>query len=322
MVSAVTVMAGESASGSEGGFACSGGEYSGCGGITVDKADKAIERLKLASEMSLTYYEQPLIITTSGGKDSDVCLHLAQVAGIPYEVQHNHTTADAPETVYHVRQTMRKLEEKGVKCTINMPTYKGKPVTMWSLIPQKLMPPTRLVRYCCSVLKEQGGANRMITTGVRWAESARRKNTRATFENLNRNPEKRMLLNDNGDTRQLFENCRIKAKRVCNPIIDWTDKDVWEYIESEKIQTNPLYCEGFDRVGCIGCPMAGKHRTAEFAQYPTYQRAYTRAFEKMLEERRTRRMNCDWTTGIDVFHWWMEDGVLPGQIEFDEMEMG
>lgn len=287
----------------------------------TDLVKKAIERLKLASEMSLTYYEQPLIVTTSGGKDSDVCLHLAQAAGIPFEVQHNHTTADAPETVRHVRETMRRLEAKGAKCTINMPTYKGQPVTMWSLIPQKLMPPTRLVRYCCSILKEQGGANRMITTGVRWAESSKRKKNRATFENFNLNPEKRILINDNDDTRFLFENCRLKAKRVCNPIIDWTDQDVWEYIESEKVQINLLYCEGFDRVGCIGCPLAKrKKRQQEFLRYPTYACAYIRAFDKMLEERRARGLNCDWQTDVDVYHWWMEDGVLPGQMTFEEDE--
>ena len=284
----------------------------------MDKIDKALERLKLASEMSLTYYEQPLIITTSGGKDSDVCLHLAQAAGIPYEVQHNHTTVDAPETVYHVRETMRKLEENGVKCTINTPTYKGSPVTMWSLIPQKLMPPTRLVRYCCSVLKEQGGHGRMVTTGVRWAESSKRKKNRATFENINRDPAKRMLLNDNDDARRLFEKCKIQASRVCNPIIDWTDNDVWEYIESEKIQTNPLYYEGFSRVGCIGCPMAKRNaREFEYARYPTYQKSYIRAFDRMIAERKNRGRDCVWQTGIDVFHWWMEDGVLPGQMEFE-----
>lgn len=284
----------------------------------MNKIDKALERLKLASEMSLTYYEQPLIITTSGGKDSDVCVHLAGAAGIPYEVQHNHTTADAPETVYHVRETMRKLEENGVKCTINTPTYKGLPVTMWSLIPQKLMPPTRLTRYCCSVLKEQGGRGRMITTGVRWAESSKRKKTRATFENINRDPAKRILLNDNDDARQLFENCQIKANRVCNPIIDWTDKDVWEYIESEKIQTNPLYYEGFSRVGCIGCPMAKRNtRELEYARYPAYQKSYIRAFDRMIAERKNRGRDCVWQTGTDVFHWWMEDGVLSGQMKFE-----
>lgn len=142
----------------------------------MDKIDKAVERLKLAAQMSETYYQKPLIVTTSGGKDSDVCLALAKIAGINYEVQHHHTTADAPETVYHVRDTFKRLEEKGVKCTINWPTYKGAPVTMWTLIPQKLMPPTRVARYCCSILKEGGGKGRMITTGVRWAESVSRRN--------------------------------------------------------------------------------------------------------------------------------------------------
>ena len=74
----------------------------------MDLEQKAIERLKLASEMSLTYYKQPLIVTYSGGKDSDVCLELAERAGIPYEVQHSHTTVDTPETVRHVRAQFKR----------------------------------------------------------------------------------------------------------------------------------------------------------------------------------------------------------------------
>lgn len=284
----------------------------------MEKLDKAIERLKLAAQMSETYYEKPLIVTTSGGKDSDVCLALAKIAGINYEVQHNHTTADAPETVYHVRETFRKLEFDGVKCTINWPTYKGKPVTMWTLIPQKLMPPTRIVRYCCDVLKECGGAGRMITTGVRWEESASRKKNRGIYEKLGDKKSRIILSNDNDDTRKLFENCKLKAKRVCNPIIDWTDQDVWDFIQCENVKTNPLYQCGFDRVGCIGCPIAGiSARIAEFARWPTYKRAYIRAFEKMLKQRHERGLDTEWQTGIDVFHWWMEDGVLPGQIEME-----
>lgn len=124
--------------------------------MTLDKEQQAIERLRLAAQMSEAYYGQPLVITTSGGKDSDVCLYLAAVSGIYYEVQHNHTSVDTPETVYHVREQFRRLELAGVKCTVNYPVYKGVPVNMWTLIPQKLMPPTRTVRYCCAVLKEQG----------------------------------------------------------------------------------------------------------------------------------------------------------------------
>lgn len=141
----------------------------------MDKEQTAIMRLQEASKMSLQIYEKPLIVTTSGGKDSSVCVELAQRAGIPFEVMHNHTTADAPETVYFVRSEFKRLEGLGIKCIINYPTYKGKSTSMWKLIPEKLMPPTRLARYCCEVLKEHGGDNRFIATGVRRAESVKRK---------------------------------------------------------------------------------------------------------------------------------------------------
>ena len=80
---------------------------------------------------------------------------------------------------------------------------------------------------------------------------------------------------------------------------------------------NPLYACGWKRVGCIGCPMAGKHRKMEFALYPKYRLAYIRAYDRMLLERkRLGKMQGEmrWgTTGVDVYHWLLEDGVLPGQ---------
>ena len=291
----------------------------------MDKEQTALERLRVAAQMSEQFYHAPLIVTTSGGKDSSVCVALAQRSGINFEVQHNHTTADAPETVRFVREEFKRLEALGIKCTINYPVYKGKPTSMWALIPQKLMPPTRLVRYCCDVLKEQGGAGRMITTGVRWAESVSRKKGRGVYEATAKDRAKRVILaNDNDDRRQLFERCMQKRKSVCNPIIDWTTEDVWGYIEDEKIPTNPLYECGFKRVGCIGCPIAGKSRYAEFARYPKYKKLYINAFDRMLAERARRgKMDGSWragTTGLDIYHWWMEDGVLPGQLEIEEDE--
>lgn len=289
----------------------------------MDKEKIAIDRLKAASEMSLAYYKQPLVVCLSGGKDSAVIQELALRADIPVEFMHNHTTADAPETVYFIRSEFKRLEALGKKCVVTMPTYKGKPVTMWSLIPQKLLPPTRLVRYCCAVLKEPGGAGRFIATGVRWAESANRKNTRGIYERNHDKPEKRIILNnDNDDKRQLFESCRLQGKRTVNPIIDWTDSEVWDFLYDAKVPINPLYGCGWDRVGCIGCPMAGTAgREKEFSMFPTYQAAYIRAFDKMIELRRLRRLETDWETGEEVFHWWMEDDVLPGQMEFTDEDL-
>lgn len=225
----------------------------------MDKEQMAIARLQDAARLSLHRFKMPLQVTYSGGKDSQVLITLAERAGIDFEVVNSHTTADAPETVYFIREQFKRMEERGIKCSIVMPRYKDKPVSMWTLIPQIMVPPTRLMRYCCSVLKETSGKNRFIATGVRWAESTSRKNNRGVMEFNHRNKEKRItMMSDNDEKRQLFETCNLKGKMTVNPIVDWSDDDVWDYTHSEHLPVNPLYCEGQKRVGCIGCPMAGR----------------------------------------------------------------
>lgn len=290
----------------------------------MDLEQTGIERLQAASEMSLMHYGEPLIITDSGGKDSAVIKELARRAGIPFEVMHNHTTADAPETVRFIRSEAKRFEDMGIKYTINMPTYKGKRTSMWSLIPQKLMPPSRKVRYCCSVLKERGGAGRFICTGVRWAESASRKNGRGIYEK-NGDKEHRIILNnDNDDRRMLFENCRLKSKRTVNPIIDWKDDDVYGFLYDAKAPMNPLYAEGWRRVGCIGCPLAGDEtQRQELLRWPKYEQLYLNAFDRMLKERARRETDgneMSWQTARDVMNWFLSYDVLPGQDDIFEME--
>lgn len=265
--------------------------------------------------MSLRLYDSPLVVTDSGGKDSTVCREIVRRAGIPYEVQHNLTTADAPQTIYYVREIFKQLELAGVPCSVNYPIYKGQRVTIWTLIQMKKFPPTRLQRYCCQICKEDSYRDRFITTGVRWAESTKRKNNRGVFENFTRDPNKKIIMNnDNDEKRMLFEICTLKGKRICNPIVDWQDRDVWEYIRCERLLVNPLYDMGFHRVGCLGCPMAGKNRWIEFRLFPTYERAYIRAFGKMLEVIHASGVKTKWKTPSDVFSWWMEEDTIEGQI--------
>lgn len=289
----------------------------------MDLEHKAIERIKMASEMSLHHYGQPLVCTYSGGKDSDVMLELFKRSGVPFEVHNSHTTVDAPPTVYHIRKKFRELEEKGINAKIEMPTYKNKQVTMWSLIPQKGMPPSRLMRYCCTVLKETGCANRFIATGVRWDESNARLG-RAEYETIASSKKEKilisdeiMLMNDNSDKRKMTEHCMKKNKMVVNPIIDWRHRDIWDFIQSEHIAYNFLYDCGHKRVGCIGCPMASKSRWKEFSDFPTYQGAYIRAFDKMLEGLKAKWKDKPprWKSGYDVFLWWMEDKNIEGQMD-------
>lgn len=135
-----------------------------------------------------------------------------------------------------------------------------------------------------------------------------------------------MLVNDNAESRQTLDACVTRHKTCLNPIIDWTDAEVWEFIKSENIPYCGLYNEGWRRLGCIGCPMAAlKGREREFGRWPKYRAQYIKTFSKMLEERKRRgKYNPDspmGRNGLDVFRWWMEYDTLPGQLSmFEEYE--
>ena len=289
--------------------------------ILLDLEHRAIARLQEAAKLSEFYYEKPLLLAYSGGKDSEVCLELCKRARVPFEVIHSLTTADAPETVYHVRKVFRRLELEGVKCEILHPRYKGQPTSMWTLIPQKCLPPIRSQRWCCQILKEGRGKNRCVVLGVRSAESQNRSDA-GVAELYGRTRANRQVFDfDNGDER-IIAPCQMKAKIKVHPIVDWADRDVWQFLTDAKAEVNPCYTMGFSRVGCIGCPMAGKSRWREFQQWPQFENLYRRAFARMLEERKARGKPCQWKNADDVFRWWMEDRNLDGQLDLWGGEIG
>ena len=184
----------------------------------------------------------------------------------------------------------------------------------------------------------------MIATGVRWDESnqrstrggmevvgSKKKNAiilsdediagkNADFTQLSMFSDEIMLMNDNGKKRKFMEKCELKAKTICNPIIEWKHADIWEFIKSERLDVNELYFCGFGRVGCIGCPMAGKYREFEFQMFKTYKISYIHAFDRMLARFKLEQQNTTrtWKTGQDVFDWWMEDKNITGQMSIED----
>jgi phosphoadenosine phosphosulfate reductase len=196
---------------------------------------------------------------------------------------------------------------------------------MWNLIPRKLMPPTRVVRYCCAELKETGGKGRVVVTGVRWAESVRRKETRGAVEihskraikvadenNTTYKPNKKggIILNlDNDGARRTVEQCFRTSKTIVNPIVEWEEDDVWQFLnEVVNVPHCCLYDQGYTRLGCIGCPMS-YNREMELERYPKYRQAYIRAFARMLKERDLRGLGADekfFKTAESVMDWYLE----------------
>ncbi len=259
-------------------------------GYVRDKVAIAIDRLR-AFEPEEGYY-----LAFSGGKDSQCIYHLAVEAGVKFDAHYNLTTVDPPELVRFIKDNYPNVK-------IHYPKQ-----TMWKLIEKKGFP-NRWRRYCCSILKEGGGAGRIAVTGVRWAESIKRKNNRGVAE-IFENKKEKILLNDNDQDRRLFENCQLKGQRIVNPIIDWLEEDVWEYLNSRKIVHCKLYDEGHTRIGCIGCPLAGPEMMKkEFEIWPKYKENYKRAIARFLpgylERCKKRNAKPFRDTADGWFNWWI-----------------
>lgn len=278
----------------------------------IDKVEKAIQRLQL--------YEPPegYYLCFSGGKDSVVIKALADMAGVKYDAHYNVTSVDPPELVRFIKDTFPDVVFEHQR------DKDGNVVTMWNLIPKKSMPPTRLVRYCCAALKESGGKGRLKVTGVRWDESSRRKKSHGEVTIMDKKTKEMALEEyddiaykltpqggialplDNRENAKMVEQCYRTRSTTVNPIIDWTDSEVWEFIREYNVPYCCLYDEGHTRLGCIGCPMANKEqRKQHFERWPKYKRLYLNSFEKMLEHRGYREGLPN--TPEEVFNAWLSD---------------
>lgn len=274
--------------------------------MNSEKEKKAIERLR-AFAPDDGYY-----LCYSGGKDSDVIRILAKLADVKHECWHNLTTVDAPETVKYVKSVP--------EVKISYPD-----TTMWKLIEKKLYPPTRISRYCCEQLKERGGKGKVKITGVRWAESPKRKESADVVRIIPRHGKAKiseptnselhvskqggiLLSGDNDKSRRMVEMCYRTRETTVNPIVDWGDRDVWDFLHHYGCESNPLYQCGFHRIGCIGCPIAGgRMQRFEFNLYPKYYKNYILAFERMVTARKKKGLPTEWNDGEDVMLWWLNE---------------
>ena len=257
-----------------------------------DLAKKSVERIKDAYSFSSNLGLGKLYVCFSGGKDSVAILGLCKKAfGDSFldccDFHYNVTGIDHPDLFYFIKDNFPFV------------SFDYPKTNMWNLILKNKLPPTRLMRYCCKELKERGGIGRFCVTGVRWEESSRRKLHRGALEKDG------VILNaDNTEDRRELEHCIPKQKYICNPIVDWTEEEVWRFIIQENLPYCKLYDEGFHRLGCIGCPMDTERRKV-LETYPKFKKQYIRTFEKMIKLRKEKGLKCDWETGEEVYEWWV-----------------
>lgn len=272
--------------------------------------EEAIRLLRNYESFATNLDPRGYCVCTSEGKDSRVLGHLMRRAGVKHFYVHNITGIDPPELVYFQRRNFRAYAELGYEVHDCM--YDK---SIIQLMEKKKIAPLRHIRYCCEFLKEhkvpeQGNA--MISTGVRKAESSRRAKKRAELEHNHKhlNPYDQ----EDGVEVETFRACFDNpdwAKEglwTINPIAEWPDHWIWDYSAEAHLEQCGLYMEGFSRLGCVGCPMAGEDgRRREFERWPGLKKVWLRGFRRCMEARERAGLVQHYSSEEEWLEWWISD---------------
>lgn len=224
-------------------------------------------------------------VAFSGGKDSQSILRLTVESEAKFKAYYHIAPTDPPELVQFIRREYPDV------------IFVKKHYNFWDLIVQKGLP-TRFNRWCCEYIKEWGGEGKVVITGVRAAESVRRKH--------------RPMIHKGHKTR-FGEGARL----VINPIIGWSKRDVWEFLELRGLNYCSLYDEGasgpykgdgyWQRLGCILCPMVNlKGTLREMERWPKLADHWKRACYRLFEAREQSLFNGP----EELWQWWLSRGEI------------
>ena len=243
-----------------------------------DKIKRALLILRKCSQ------DKECHLAYSGGKDSDTILALAQMSGIKFTPYYYNVTIDPPELVRYIREQHADIQWLKIK-----PRF-GNMLTR--LANRKSLPPTRGMRWCCYEYKGHGIRwDKPVIVGVRKEESTKR----AKYVEYSRS--------NSGDM-------------AIRPIVDWTMEDVWEFLHRYNLPYCELYDEGWDRLGCVGCPLPGpRQQDIEFARWPKYEENWKRAiirnwenFHSKLKRNGKPYKHATFASGESLWRWWRSGG--------------
>lgn len=277
----------------------------------------SIDLLKKTESLALKYHPDGFYLAFSGGKDSQALYHIAKMAGVKFRAHMALTSVDPPEVIRFVKTYYPDVILHKPKDSI------------YNIALRKHILPTRMIRWCCAELKEEGGAGTVCLTGIRKAESTRRAKRSSVevsnhsfsgnldeFYQYQKEQIEKKLKNLNLDQFSEPKETEVrcvngKDKIIINPIIEWKDNDVWVFLNYiAKVKHCELYDHGYQRIGCICCPMSSFNRKIhEQNDYPHVKRNWIKTIKLMRAEGYfTNNYFGDGTEDEiceQIYNWWL-----------------
>lgn len=227
-----------------------------------------------------------------------------------FKAHMNLTSVDPPEVIRFVKQYYPEVELIKPKMSI------------YDMAKKKGCLPTRKVRWCCKEFKEMSGAGKVTLIGIRREESSRR----AKRNEVEMDKHKFSGSFDQwSEHREKMVTCvGGKDKILVSPILHWTSRDVWEFLNSNGIPHCSLYDKGYKRIGCILCPMSGhKLKVREIRDFPHVKTNWIKAIEWLRENKWTNKslskdseMAFKWWISGKSFKQFYADEYLQQKIDF------
>lgn len=189
-------------------------------------------------EKARGYDLDSMFVSFSGGKDSTCTSHLTIKALATTDVLHifGDTTLELQSTYEYVKRFKRENPN------ILMRTVKNKEKDFIDLTINSFGPPSRVMRWCCTIFKTGPISRKIDALFKKKKEILTFYGTRRS-ESISRSKYERD-----------YESPKITKQRVVGPIMDWKDIEVWLYILSNNLLINDAYKMGYSRVGCWCCP--------------------------------------------------------------------
>lgn len=282
--------------------------------------DEAIRMIREFEPLAIRNDPRGYCVCTSEGKDSRVLGHLMRRAGVRHFYLHSITGIDPPELVYFQRRNFQEYRDQGFLTYDIM--YEQ---SIWALMLKKKFPPLRQMRWCCQHLKERRCAeygSAILTLGVRKFESVRRAKSRDSLEIAPQAGKNIIMTWDNAENRRIFETCYAQCEKRFNPLAYWPDTYIWDYSKEAGLEQCTLYQEGFHRLGCIGCPMAGEaQRKREFDRWPKFREQWIRTFDKVIQLREEQGLINEHENGQAWFDWWLGEKAQEAPVDENQIVM-